>query len=466
MHILCNKLIKFLKVSYCLAILSCCLSLISCQDNKTKDKRQNISISKLSNGMTLAIDKMDEVDSVVVQVGVPVGSQNELREENGISHFLEHMAFKGTTTRTYRQIAEAVDNVGGYTNAYTNKNWTIYLIKVLKKDVELTFDILSDMLFNSTYPQEEIEKERGVILQELAMYADNPKRVVEDMLFIGAYGDTAFGRSVGGNQENIKKFQREDFLKYREKNYRLNEMVISVCGNVDEKNIKKLAHKYFGHHTIQNTERSQENIEYIGDNNIKAKNDLQQVKLILGYKGVPTRLMNISSQDLTKLVAFDIGSMILGNGMSSRLFQEIREKHGMVYSIYTSMELTKDTSLFRINTGLAPDKIKKFVPAIKQELNKITENITDEEMKRAKNQYEASVKMSNESPYGRSYGAILDLFNYGRIVSDEEIMQIVNNLTKQDVLNAMKEVLSGKPTLAVYGNISQADIEFLKKEFQ
>lgn len=448
------------------AIFSFCLLSTGCNREKTKEKQQSVSISKLSNGMTLAIDKMDEVDSVVVQVGVPVGSQNELREENGISHFLEHMAFKGTKTRTYKQIAEAVDNVGGYTNAYTNKDWTIYLIKVLKKDVELTFDILSDMLFNSTYPQEEIEKERGVILQELAMYADDPDRVVEDMLFIGAYGDTAFGRSVGGDPNNIKKFNREDFIKYREKNYRLNEMVISVCGNVDEKQIKKLANKYFSHHKIKNKERSKEKIEYIGNHNIKTKNDLQQVKIILGYNGIQRNLVHAPNNDLKKLIAIDVGSMILGHGMSSRLFQEMREKHGIVYLIYTSIELTKDTSLFRIDTGLAPDKISKFVPAIKQELKKITENITDEEMNRAKNQYEANIKMSNEDPYGRSYGAIVDLFNYGRIVTDEEIMKIVNSLTKQDVLVAMKEILNGKPTLAVYGNVSSVDIEYLKKEFK
>ena len=162
----------------------------------------------------------------------------------------------------------------------------------------------------------------------------------------------------------------------------------------------------------------------------------------------------------------EIGSMILGHGMSSRLFQEIREKLGIVYAIFTSIELTKDTSLFRIDTGLAPDKIKALIPALQQELKKITENISDEEMNRVKNQYEANIKMSNESPYGRSYSAVINLFNYGRIVTDEEIMKIVKSITKQDILNAMKEVLSGKPTLAVYGNVSQQDAEYLKKEFK
>ena len=466
MLMLYKKLAKFFNRGCFLAICGFCLSLTGCQDNKIKEKRHNISISKLSNGMTLTIDKMNEVDSVVVQVGAPVGSQNELREENGISHFLEHMAFKGTTTRSYKQIVEAVNNVGGYTNAYTDKNLTIYLIKVLKKDVELTFDILSDMLFNSTYPQDEIEKERGVILQELAMHADNPGRVVEEMLFIGAYGDTAFGRSVGGKPENIKKFKREDFIKYREKNYKLNEMVISVCGNVDEKHIKKLANKYFGHHQIKNTKQTSEKIEYIGNNNIKTRNGLQQVKIILGYNGIIKHIKHISKQDLKKLVAINMGSIILGKGMSSRLFQEIRAKRSIVYLIHTSFEHTQDVSLFKINAGLAPEKIKQFVPAIKQELKKITEYITDEEMNRAKNQYKARLKMSNESPDNRSARTIVDFFNYGRIITDEEIMEIIDSLTKQDVLNAMKAVLQEKPTLAAYGNISKENTEYLQKAFE
>ena len=204
----------------------------------------NVKLLKISNGMTIAHEKMDEIDSVIVQVAVPVGSQNELREEGGISHFLEHMAFKGTEKRTYKQLAEEVDNVGGITNAFTSKEYTQYFIKVLKKDVEMVFDILSDMLFNSSYPQEEIEKERGVILQEKAMYEDDPSSVNEDLFYLKAYGDTAFGRSIIGTTENIKRFTRDDFINYRLKNYKTEEMVIGVCGNVEEDKIKVLAEKY------------------------------------------------------------------------------------------------------------------------------------------------------------------------------------------------------------------------------
>ena len=187
----------------------------------------NVKLLKISNGMTIAHEKMDEIDSVIVQVAVPVGSQNELREEGGISHFLEHMAFKGTEKRTYKQLAEEVDNVGGITNAFTSKEYTQYFIKVLKKDVEMVFDILSDMLFNSSYPQEEIEKERGVILQEKAMYEDDPSSVNEDLFYLKAYGDTAFGRSIIGTTENIKRFTRDDFINYRLKNYKT-ELVFVV----------------------------------------------------------------------------------------------------------------------------------------------------------------------------------------------------------------------------------------------
>ena len=214
--------------------------------------KNEVKISQISNGMTIAYDKMNEIDSVIVQVAVPVGSQNELREEGGISHFLEHMAFKGTEKRTYKQISEAVDNVGGITNACTSKEYTMYYIKALKKDVEMIFDLLSDMLFCSSYPQEEIEKERGVILQEKAMYEDDPASVNEDLFYLKAFGDTAFGRSIIGTSENIKRFTRDDFVNYRLKNYRTNEMIIGVCGNVEEQQIKDLSEKYFGQHIISN----------------------------------------------------------------------------------------------------------------------------------------------------------------------------------------------------------------------
>ena len=384
-----------------------------------------IKISKISNGMTIAFDKMDEVDSVIVQVAVPVGSQNELREEGGISHFLEHMAFKGTEKRTYKQLAEEVDNVGGITNAFTSKEYTQYYIKTLKKDVEMIFDILSDMLFCSSYPQEEIEKERGVILQEKAMYEDDPSSVNEDLFYLKAFGDTAFGRSIIGTTENIKRFTRDDFVNYRLKNYKTNEMIIGVCGNITENDVKELAEKYFGSHSIKNKDYTPEKVIYTGGKEVKFKGDLEQIKFTLGYKGTINSFKNISNDDLKKYYAMKVGAMILGSGMSSRLFQEIREKRGLVYYVHTTTETTPDVSLFGVNAGFSPDKIHEFVPALKDELMTITKYINDDEMNRAINQYEAGLKMSNEKSSSRVNKMIGNLMLYGRIITEDEIMNIV-----------------------------------------
>lgn len=425
----------------------------------------DVKVFKISNGMTVAFDKMSEVDSVIVQVSVPVGSQNELREEGGISHFLEHMAFKGTEKRTYKQLAEEVDNVGGVTNACTSKEYTMYYIKTLKKDVEMIFDILSDMLFYSSYPQEEIEKERGVILQEKAMYEDDPSSVNEDLFYLKAYGDTSFGRPIIGTTENIKRFNRDDFLNYRAKNYKINEMIIGVCGNVEESTIKELAEKYFGQHKIVNKKYQRENVKYVGGSEVKFKNDLEQIKFSLGFEGNVKKFMNISDEDLKKYYAMKVGAMILGSGMSSRLFQEIREKRGLVYYVHTLTETMPDTSLFMINAGFSPDKIHEFVPALKNEVLTITKYISDDEMNRAVNQYEAGLKMSNEKSSIRVNKMTGNLMLYGRIIESNEIMKIIKSLTKQDIMSTMDEILSGKPTLAVYGDVKDENANILLKGF-
>ena len=428
--------------------------------------RNEVKISKISNGMTLVFDKMSEIDSVIVQVAVPVGSQNELREEGGISHFLEHMAFKGTEKRTYKQLAEEVDNVGGITNAFTSKEYTQYYIKTLKKDVEMTFDILSDMLFNSSYPQEEIEKERGVILQEKAMYEDDPASVNEDLFYLKAYGDTAFGRTIVGTSENIKRFTRDDFVNYRLKNYKTNEMIIGVCGNVEEEKVKELAEKYFGNHKIKNIDYTPEKVAYQGGKEVKFKGDLEQIKFTLGYNGIVNAFKNITDANLKKWYAMKIGAKILGSGMSSRLFQEIREKRGLVYYVHTYTENTPNTSLFCINAGFSPDKIHEFVPALNDEVMTITKYINNDEMNRAINQFEAHIEMQREKSSYRVASNISDLMLFGRIIDDKALINnIIKNITKQEVMDTMLEVLSGKPTLAVYGDVKGENADILIKGF-
>ena len=419
----------------------------------------DIKIAKINNGITVVFDKMNEIDSVIVQIAVPVGSQNELKEEGGISHFLEHMAFKGTETRTYKQLSEAIDDVGGVTNAFTSKDWTSYYIKVLKKDIELTFDLLSDMLFCSSYPQEEIEKERGVILQEKAMYEDDPSSVNEDLFYLKAFGDTAFGRSIIGTTDNIKRFNRDDFVEYRAKNYKTSEMVIGVCGNADEGQVMELAEKYFGKHIIKNKDYKKEDVKYVGGNGIKIKSDLEQIKFTLGF--------NCNDwKDLKTFYSMNLASKILGGGMSSRLFDEIREKRGLVYFIHCFKEVFTDATLFGITAGLSPDKIHEFVPALKETAMSICEYIKDEEMERSKNQLKSHILMSKESNSYRVSNNINDLFVYGRLIKTDEIISVVDSLEKKDLINVMSSIFNSKSTLAVYGNVSKENSDILLKGFE
>ena len=242
-------------------------------------------------------------------------------------------------------------------------------------------------------------------------------------------------------------------------------MIIGVCGNIEEDKIKELAEKYFGKHKIDNKDYKREKVVYTGGKEVKFKSDLEQIKFTLGYKGLLNNFQNVKIDDLKKHYAMKVGSMILGAGMSSRLFQEIREKRGLVYYVHTSTESTPDVSLFTIDAGFSPDKIHEFVPALKDEIMTITKFINDDEMNRVINQFEAGMLMSKEKSSARVGEMVGKLMLYGKIFEDEEILSIVKNLTKQDIMDAMAEVLSGEPTLAVYGDVKSDNADILLKGF-
>ena len=297
------------------------------------------------------------------------------------------------------------------------------------------------------------------------MCEDEPSCVNEDLLYLKAYGDTSFGRPIIGTVENIKRFSRDDFINYRAKNYKTNEMIIGVCGNVKNEKIQDLANKYFSKHEIKNKQYTREKAKYIGGAEVKFKKDLEQIKFSLGFNGIVNNFKNITHENLEKKYAMKIGSMILGAGMSSRLFQEIREKRGLVYYIHTMTENYSDTSLFTVNAGFSPDKIHEFVPALKDELIKICREISDCELNRAINQLEASFLMQLEKSSIRVDKIVDDLMLYNKIIDKDEILNIVKNLTKKQIMNAMASLFSCKPTLAVYGNVDNEKTDCLLKEF-
>lgn len=405
-----------------------------------------MTIITLSTGLRLAVDEMKDVETVAVGVFVNTGSRHENTELNGISHFLEHMAFKGTKKRSAKQIAEEFEGIGGRINAYTSKEKTVYYAKVLKQHAEFAVEFLADILQNSTFDQAELEKERGVILQEIAMTNDTPDDIIFDYFQEAAYPAQALGRSILGPVKNIKKFGREHFLDYIGKQYNYHNMAVVAAGAIKEKDLEKWTKKYFTNFGTAKI-KAPEAGKYCGGD-VKKEKKLEQVNLVIGFKG-------LSYLDPNYYVA-QILAMILGGGMSSRLFQEVRESRGLAYSIYAFNYNHHDSGLLGIYAGTTQDKANELISATRDEIKKICEKISDVEMKRVKTQFEASLLMAKESTSARMQKLGSDILALGKIQSDVEIMQKISAVKKSDVTNLAEKILGkSKPTFAAIGKVKK-----------
>ena len=300
-----------------------------------------VRTTTLDNGLRIVSDSMDNVETVSTGIWVDVGTRYETPEINGVSHFLEHMAFKGTERRTAREIVEEIEDVGGNLNAYTSRETTVYHAKVLKEDMPLAVDIIGDIAQNPTFDVDELERERGVILQEINQSNDTPDDVVFDYFQETAYPEQAVGRPVLGSTELVRDMSRETLMNYMQTNYTGSRMVLSAAGRLDHDTFVKLAEDAFGGLNKGNG-ADLETASYAGGD-FRKERDLEQAHLLLGFDGI--------SYNDDDFYTASVLSTLLGGGMSSRLFQEIREKHGLVYSIYSFLSCYSDGGLFGVYAG-------------------------------------------------------------------------------------------------------------------
>lgn len=404
-------------------------------------------ITTLPSGLRVAADTMKDVETVSVGVFVNTGSRHEIPEINGISHFLEHMAFKGTKKRSARQIAEEFEGIGGHINAYTSKERTVYYAKVLKQHAEFAVEFLSDILQNSTFDVAELEKERGVILQEIAMTNDTPDDIVFDYFQEAAYPNQALGRSILGPVKNIKKFNRDHFSDYIGKQYNYDNMAIVAAGAIKQDDLVKWSKKYFtklGSNKINAPQLG----KYSGGE-FKKKKKLEQVNLVMGFKGLSYMDPNYYSAQIL--------AMILGGGMSSRLFQEVRENRGLAYSIYAFNYNHCDSGLFGIYAGTTPDKANELISATRDEIKKICEKISDKELQRVKTQFSASLLMAKESTSTRMQKLGSDILVLNKIQSSEEIMKKISAVKKSNVTDLAQKIFTGKSTFAAIGQVDKIE---------
>lgn len=402
----------------------------------------SVQVTKLSNNLTIVSEHIDYVKSVSFGAYVKAGTRNELPQENGAAHFLEHMAFKGTKNRSALEIAETVEDVGGYMNAYTAREQTAYYVRLLEEDTSFGVNLIGDLLTHSIFDPKELERERNVIIQEIGQARDNPDDVVFDNFQGCAYPDQPMGRTILGPSSLIKSLSRESLMAYMSKQYASKNIFIAASGAINHDDLVKRCEDAFA--DISNHEPPvKEAAKYVGGQ-VHEKREMDQVQILLGFES-PSYL------DET-YYASKVLALILGGGMASRLFQEIRERLGLVYSVYAFLHTFEDSGLFGISAGTSPEKIDQLLPAILEQLAQVCENIKDEEIKRAKAQLKSALVMSLESTSSRGAQIAQQMMIRGRPVPIEETLAKIKNIQKQDILNVGKKIFSTKPVMSTIGN--------------
>ena len=404
-----------------------------------------VEVSTLSSGLRVATDRIDTVETASLGAWVGVGTRHEPAAVNGVAHMLEHMAFKGTKRRSAYAIAEEIEAVGGHLNAYTSRENTAFYARVLADDVPLAIDIIGDILQSSTFDQEELQRERAVVLQEIGQAADTPDDIIFDHFQETAYPEQALGRPVLGTSEIVEGFERDTLRNYMANHYGAENMVIAAAGKVEHRQFVDLVESHFGGLTA-GTSLEEEGADYRGGD-YRENRDLEQVHFLLGFRAVDYH----DPDYYTALLL----STLFGGGMSSRLFQEIREKRGLVYSIYSFASAYRDDGVFGIYAGTGEGEAAEMVPVICDELLKLCDGVSEEEVLRAAAQLKASILMSRESSGSRCEQLAQQLLVYGRPVETAEIVEKISAVDGPKIVDLARRMIESSPTCAAMGPIGQ-----------
>ncbi len=403
----------------------------------------SVQVTTLSNGLRVVTDRMSSVETVAVGVWVAAGTRHETADVNGISHLLEHMAFKGTARRSAQAIAEEMDNVGGQLNAYTSRDHTAYFAKVLKENLPLAVDILSDILLNSTMDPEELAREQHVVVQEIYQADDTPDDIIFDHHQATAFPNQPMGWPVLGKEPIVRSITSERLKAYMAGNYAADSMVVSAAGNVDHDIFVALIENAFG--TLPKSSAVSEVPSVYNGGDYREKRKLEQVHLVLGFGGLA-----YDDADFYNLGAL---STLLGEGMSSRLFQEIREKRGLAYSVYSSTQSFSDCGIFSIYMGTGRADVPKLIPVLCEEIKKVHDGVTQDEVKRARAQIKSGLLMSLESPSSRCGQRARQIMIYGRPLSTDEIIAKVEAVDAGGITRTAARIFSSAPTMAALGEL-------------
>ena len=407
----------------------------------------SVELHTLSNGFRVVTEHMPGLQSASVGIWVNAGGRHERPEQNGIAHFLEHMAFKGTTTRSALDIAEAIEDVGGYINAYTSRETTAYYARMLKADIPLAVDVIADIVLNPIFDPAEIEVERGVILQEIGQALDTPDDVIFDWLQECAYPDQPMGRTILGPAEQVSSFARADLSGFVSEQYGPDQMILAAAGAVDHQALVRQGETLFGGLSRRPCV-VQESARYRGGES-RVEKGLEQAHFALAFETPGYRDPDIHTAQ--------IYAAALGGNMSSRLFQEIREKRGLCYAIFAQVGAYADTGLTTIYAGTGAEELCRLATLIMDELKRGAEDMTGAEVARARAQMKAGLLMGLESPSNRAEHLARMIAIRGRVPDTAEMIEKVDAVTVSAVREFAGRLITGaSPTLALYGPVSTA----------
>lgn len=409
----------------------------------------------LDNGVRIICEKIPHVRSVSVGVWIGTGSRNEKKEINGISHFIEHMLFKGTKNRSAKQIAECIDSIGGQINAFTGKECTCYYTKTLDTHIDIALDVLSDMFFNSLFSTKDIDVERKVVIEEIGMYEDSPEELVHDYLSETVWEGDAIGMPILGTHDCLHRINRETIVDYIASHYLPVNTVIAVAGNYDESAlVESIKNKFSNWHTDKTLRNEFGKVEFKISKKIKEK-DTEQMHICLGFEGIEH-----GNDDLYSLLAVN---NVFGGGMSSRLFQKIREEMGLVYSIYSYPSSYKNAGLYTIYAGMNPEHRDTFLKLVMEEIRILAKHgISQDELSKSKEQLKGNYILGLESTSSRMNSLGKSELMLGIINSPEEVLNKIDAVSNEKVNEVIQKVFQvEKISLSAVGNI-KSDIDLRK----
>ncbi|WP_120502240.1 pitrilysin family protein [Roseovarius sp. EL26] len=406
-----------------------------------------VNLTTLPNGFRVVSEHMPGLQSAAIGVWVLAGARHENAAQNGIAHFLEHMAFKGTKTRSALQIAEAIEDVGGYINAYTSREVTAYYVRVLENDVPLALDVVADILRNPVFDPDEIEIERGVILQEIGQALDTPDDIIFDWLQEKAYPDHPLGRTILGPEDRVRSFSREDLERFIAQQYQPGQMILSAAGAVDHDTLVAAAEQLFG--DMQASPVVIPSAAQFSGGESRTIKSLEQAHFAMAFEGPDYMDQRIH--------AAQIYASALGGSMSSRLFQEVREKRGLCYTIYAQAGAYADTGMMTIYAGTSGDQMAGLAQITVDEMKRAADDMSTVEVERARVQMKAGLLMGLESPSNRAERLARMLQIWGRIPDLSEVVQQIDAVELSDVRDLAENMaVKARAALALYGPVETA----------